>query len=204
MLARAGELNLVLTGIAFPLALGVGAIFAGIRLNRIPILGWAVAGLVDAIRMTPLLLHLFFVFYALPFVGITLSPYVAAITTMAVHYGAYESEIMRAAVRSVPSETIEACEVLGLRGVTRLRRVTLPLAMRFALPPTANTLLELFLGTSVVALVAVPDIVFKGLTSVETNSAGLSDVFLYVAAYFVIIGYPAILLLRRLERRYAI
>lgn len=204
MLVRAGELNLVLTGIAFPLALGVGTVFAGTRLRRIPILGWAVAGLVDAIRMTPLLLHLFFVFYALPFVGITLSPYVAAITTMAVHYGAYESEIMRAAVRSVPSETVEACEVLGLRGVTRLRRVTLPLAMRFALPPTANTLLELFLGTSVVALVAVPDIVFKGLTSVETNSAGLSDVFLYVAAYFVIIGYPAILLLRRLERRYAI
>jgi cystine transport system permease protein len=202
-LLPAGAVNILLTLIAFPGALVVAFLVAAIRISRVPLLGTLAAVYVDVIRMTPLLLHLFFVFYALPFVGLTIDAWPAAALTFAFGAGAYQSEAVRAAYLSVPPQLVEASEVLGMTHLTRLRRVMLPIAIRIAIPPLANTLVEMFRATSFVALLALPDIVFTGLLLINRYHRP-AETLLLVAAFFITIGYPAGLLIRRLERRVAI
>jgi His/Glu/Gln/Arg/opine family amino acid ABC transporter permease subunit len=203
-LAEAARVNLTVAGAAFPLALLVAALIAAVRVSRVPVLSQVLGGYVDAIRMTPLLLHLFFVFFALPLWGIRFGAWTASVITMAFHFGAYQSEVFRAAHTSLPKGTTEAATVLGLRGWTRLRRVTGPLALRVAIPPTANTLVELFRGTAVVSLVAVQDVVFKGTLLIQSNRGSSPTVFLLIAIFFVLVCYPAGIAIRALERRFAI
>jgi polar amino acid transport system permease protein len=203
-LADAATVNLTLTVLAFPLAIVVAALIALLRSLRVPLLGLVLGAYVDAIRMTPLLLHLFFVFFGLPLLGVTLTAKTAAVLTMGLHFGAYQSEVFRAAFSSVPRGIREAADVIGMRGVTLLHRVTGPLALRVAIPPTTNTLIELFRGTAIVSLVAVQDILFKGTLLIQTNRGSSPVVFTLVALFFVAVCYPAGQLVRVLERRFAI
>jgi His/Glu/Gln/Arg/opine family amino acid ABC transporter permease subunit len=198
-----GIVNIVVTVVSFPLALAVAVLVAAVRIARIPVLSQLCAIYVDAVRMTPLVLHLFFFFFALPLVGIVFSANASVIIAMALHIGAYQSEVVRAAFLSIPRGLFEASEVLGITSYTRLRRVTVPLALRVAIPPLANTLLEMFRATSVVALVTIHDIVFKGF-SLSRIIHQPTEVFLVIGAYFAIIGIPATWLIKRLERRVAL
>lgn len=199
----AGGVNLVLTAIGFPLAILVALATASIRIAAVPVISQILTVYVDFVRMTPLILHLFFVFYALPIVGIRLDSWTAAILTMSLHYGAYLSEAFRAAYQSVPRGFTEASEVLGMRTLVRLRRMTVPLSVRVAIPPTANTLIDFFRGTSVVAIVAVPDIVYTALSVIQRNPGSSPLVFALVAAFFVAIVVPATALIKRFERKWA-
>lgn len=203
-LFAAGATNLLLTALAFPIAVLLAAATAAIRIADVPVARRIVKIYVDAVRMTPLLLHLFFAFFALPKLGIVLDATTAAIATIGVHYAAYQSEILRAAYLSVAPGLHEASETLGMTTATRLRRVTFPLAIRVAIPPMANTLVEMFRGTSVVALVAIHDIVFTGVLLVNRNIGSSPIVFSLVAVYFVVFAVPATQAIRRLEKRVAV
>lgn len=198
-----GLVNIIVTVVSFPLALIVAVIVAAIRIARVPVLSQLCAIYVDVVRMTPLVLHLFFFFFALPLIGIMFSANASVVIAMALHIGAYQSEVVRAAFLSVPKGLFEAAEVLGISSLTRLRRVTVPLALRVAIPPLANTLLEMFRATSVVALVTIHDIVYKGF-SLSNIIHQPTEIFLIIGAYFAAIGIPATWLIKRLERRVAL
>lgn len=202
-LLPAGLVNIIVTLVSFPLALAVAVVVAAIRIRRVPVLSQFCAVYVDVVRMTPLVLHLFFFFFALPLIGIVFSANSSVIIAMALHIGAYQSEVVRSAYLSVPKGLFEAAEVLGIDSFTRLRRVTVPLALRVAIPPLANTLLEMFRATSVVALVTIHDIVYKGF-SLSNIIHQPTEIFLVIGAYFAVIGIPATWLIRRLERRVAL
>lgn len=202
-LLPAGSVNILVTLASFPLALIVATAVAAVRIARIPMLGTVVAAYVDVIRMTPLLLHLFFVFYALPFAGLAIDAWPAAIITFALGVGAYQSEAIRSAYLSVPRELVEAADVLGMSRWTRLQRVMMPIAVRVAIPPLANTLLEMFRATSLVALLALPDIVLTATLLINRYHRPAETLFL-VAVFFVALGFPAARLIRVLERRVAI
>jgi len=206
-LLPAAKNTFLLTVVCYPLAVSVAALMAGLRLARIPVVSGLVAGVVDFLRITPLLLQLLFVFYALPLVGIKLDSWPAAIATLAIHIGAYQSEIVRASYLSVPRGLSEAARVLGMSDRLRVWRIVLPLALRVAIPPTATTLLDTFRSTAVVSIVAVPDILYKAQEIVQINLAlgtpgGLltSPVYFVVMLFFIGIGYPGARLIRRLER----
>ncbi|HWM35422.1 MAG TPA: ABC transporter permease subunit [Pseudolysinimonas sp.] len=203
-LFAAGLVNVQLIAIAFPLAILVALVAAGIRITRIPILAPIIIAYVELVRTTPLLLHLFFVFYVLPMFGIALDAWPAAVLTFALHFGAYLSEVFRAAHGTIATGIMEAATVLGLRGGVRLRRITLPVAIRVAFPPTANTLIEAFRSTPVVALVALPDILFNALSYIRANPGTSILPLGIVALFFCITCIPTTMLLRRLERRWRI
>jgi L-cystine transport system permease protein len=201
-LLPAGLVNIVVTLVSFPLALVVAVMVAAVRLLRIPVLAQICAIYVDVVRMTPLVLHLFF-FFALPLIGIVFSADASVVIAMAFHIGAYQSEVVRAAYLSVPNGLHEAAEVLGIDSLMRLRRVSVPVALRVAIPPLANTLLEMFRATSVVALVTIHDIVYSGF-SLSNIIHRPTEIFLVIGVYFAIFGVPATWLIRRLERRMAL
>ncbi len=86
-----GLVNIIVTVVSFPLALVVAIIVAAVRIARIPVLSQLCAIYVDVVRMTPLVLHLFFFFFALPLIGIMFSANASVVIAMALHIGAYRN-----------------------------------------------------------------------------------------------------------------
>ena len=203
-LFTAGRINVTLTVATFPLMLMVGGLIAVLRSIPFRPLNFLLGVYVDAIRATPLLLHLFFVFFGLPMWGIRFDAWTSALVMLTLHFAAYQSVVFRSAVSSVPKSVREASMALGIEGFTCFRRVTVPLAFRIALPPTANMLVDLFRGTAIVSLLAVQDIVFKGTIMLQTYKGDSPTIFLIIALFFVAVGYPMSMVVRLLERKFAI
>ena len=189
---------------AFPFALLVAGLTALPRILNVPVLGTLSRLYVDFIRTTPLLAHIFVVFYAFPlFFDIRLDGVTTAIVVLALHVGAYQSEIIRAAYHAVPKQYSEAARVLGMSDRVRIVRVVAPLATRIALPALANSLLEIFLSTVVLSLVALHDVFFKAQEYFQIYRHGIVEGYVVLVLFFLAIGLPAVRTIRRLERRMA-
>ena len=200
-MAPAALTTLLVAVIAFPLALSFAVVITVPRIVRVPVISYCADFYVDFIRTTPLLLHLFFVFYALPFVGIRLDPLPAGVLTIGLHVAAYQSEILKAAYHAVPVGVIEAAHVLGMSRRVRLVRVVIPLALRIALPGLANSMIEILLDTVVLSVVTVVEIFYsRTLYFYQFYSGRLEGLFI-ITIFFVAVGVPMGRLVRRLERR---
>jgi polar amino acid transport system substrate-binding protein len=155
---------------------------------------------VELIRGTPLLIQLFFIFYALPTVGIKLSPLVAAVLGLGLNYAAYESENYRAGILSVPKGQMEAARALGMTHWQALHYVILPQAFRLVLPPVTNDFISLLKDSSLVSVITMVE-----LTKVYTQiSAATFDYFgtgLIVAALYLLLGLPFVRFARWIERK---
>jgi L-cystine transport system permease protein len=122
---------------------------------------WAVAiarFYVWLIRGSPLLVQLFVIFYGLPNVGIVLDPLTAAIIGFTLNVGAYNSEVIRGVIESIPAGQWEAAYSIGMTRSQALRRTIMPQAARVALPALANSFIALVKDTSLAAVLTVPEI----------------------------------------------
>src|SRR6266508_1831000 len=106
---------------------------------------------VSLIRGTPLLLQIFFFFLALPQLGIILPGFWAGVIALSLNYGAYMSEIFRAGLSSVGKGQREAAIALGMTPAQTMRRVVLPQALRFAIPPTGNEFIAMTKDSALVS-----------------------------------------------------
>lgn len=109
-------------------------------------------------RGTPLMLQLFFVYYGLPSLGITLSPLSAATITFTVNYAAYFSEIFRGSIMGIDDGQYEAAKVLGMSYPQTMYRIIIPQALRTAMPSIGNELLGLIKNTSLISTIGVAEI----------------------------------------------
>lgn len=116
---------------------------------------------VSVIRGTPLLLQLFIIFYGLPSLGATIDPFPSAVIAFSLNVGGYASEIVRAAIISVPRGQWEAALTVGMNYPTSLRRIILPQAARVAVPPLSNTLISLVKDTSLASTILVTETLRK-------------------------------------------
>jgi polar amino acid transport system permease protein len=203
LLIPGAVVTLLLTLVVMPLSLLPAFAAALIRVRRIPVLAQIATAYVELFRSTPLLLQLFFAFYALPFVGVTFAAVPTAVVVLTLHFGAYESEIVRSAMLAVPPSLTEAAKALGMSGPLTWRRVTIPLAMRIMFPPMGNSLLELLKATALVSLIGVHDIVYVG-TSTGAQTFQTTLAFGLITLFYFGVGYPMTRVLRRLERRVAV
>lgn len=110
------------------------------------------------IRGTPLLVQLFVIFYGLPSVGFVLDPLTAAIIGFSLNVGAYNAEVIRAAIESITKGQWDAAYSLSMTRAQALRRTILPQAARVAVPPLANSFISLVKDTSLAAIITVPEI----------------------------------------------
>ena len=109
-------------------------------------------------RGSPLLVQLFVIFYGLPNVGIVLDPLTAAIIGFSLNVGAYNSEVIRGVIESIPKGQWEAAYSIGMTREQALRRAILPQAARVALPPLSNSFIALVKDTSLAAVLTVPEV----------------------------------------------
>lgn len=136
-------LPLLKAGVVFTIPLALVSFILGLilaiatalaRLSSIKVLRLVARFYVWIIRGTPLLVQLFIIFYGLPYVGIILDPFIAAVIGFTLSVGAYGSEIVRASIQSIPKGQWEASYSVGMTRWQALRRVILPQAARVSIP----------------------------------------------------------------------
>jgi polar amino acid transport system permease protein len=131
------------------------------RISRITVINRIATIYVEVIRGIPLLVQLFYIYYALGKI-VQVPRITAAVVAMTVCYGAYMGEIFRAGIQAVPRGQMEAALALGLTRAQALRRIILPQTIRIVLPPIGNEFIALLKDSSLVSILAVSDLLRRG------------------------------------------
>jgi cystine transport system permease protein len=171
---------------SFAIGLVIALVIALMRLSRSRVLSGAGRAYVSVIRGTPLLVQLFVIFYGLPSVGLTISPWPSAIIAFSLNVGGYAAEVIRAAILSVPKGQWEAAHMIGMSHRLALRRIILPQAARVSVPPLANTFISLVKDTSLASLVLVTEL-FRRAQEIATFENEVLVVYLEAAAVYWVI-----------------
>lgn len=158
---------------------------------------------IEIFRGTSLLVQLYWIFFVLPLFGLSLPKFEAGFLSVGLNVGAYGAEIVRGAIASVPRGQWEAGYALSMSPAKRMRRIILPQALVLMLPPWGNLMIELLKGTALVALIAVPDLMFvakqiNGATFRSAEAFGAALLIYYLLARLLVT--PA---MRGLERAMA-
>ncbi|QCP00729.1 amino acid ABC transporter permease [Arthrobacter sp. 24S4-2] len=171
---------------SFGLGLLLALLVALMRLSRNPVFAAIARMYISVIRGTPLLVQLFVIFYGLPSVGITISPWPSAIIAFSLNVGGYAAEVIRAAILSVPKGQWEAGHTIGMSRRQSLVRIILPQAARVSVPPLSNTFISLVKDTSLASLILVTEL-FRQAQQVAAFSQEFMLLYLEAAVIYWII-----------------
>jgi putative glutamine transport system permease protein len=189
--ALALVLSLVLGG-----ALGVMRVAPVVSLRRMS------GGYVEFFRNIPPLIHLFFIFFALPRAGVVLSPFVSGVVGLTVYHAAFVAEILRAGINAVGRQQLEGARALGLSYGRAMRYVVLPQAGALVLPPLGNLFVSLIKTSSLVAAISTPDLMFQAEVLNEQTYRTF-EVFTFAGLAYLALTYTLGTVLHRLESRLA-
>jgi len=171
---------------SFGLGLLLALLVALMRLSRNPVFAGAARMYISVIRGTPLLVQLFVIFYGLPSIGLTISPWPSAIIAFSLNVGGYAAEVIRAAILSVPKGQWEAGHTIGMSHRQSLVRIILPQAARVSVPPLSNTFISLVKDTSLASLILVTEL-FRQAQQVAAFSQEFMVLYLEAAVIYWII-----------------
>ena len=202
--ALLGTIPLALASFALGLALAL--VVALMRLSRVRAVSAVAAAYVSVIRGTPLLVQLFVIFFGLPSIGLTISPWPSAIIAFSANIGGYAAEVIRAAIQSVPKGQWEAAHMIGMPHGLALRRIILPQAARVSVPPLSNTFIGLVKDTSLASVILVAEL-FRQAQEIAAFSQEYMVVYVEAAVvYWVVCLFLSAgqsLLEKRLDRHVA-
>ncbi|CAL77269.1 putative amino acid transport protein (ABC superfamily, membrane) [Bradyrhizobium sp. ORS 278] len=178
----------------------IGLLVGIIRLRRPVVIDWLLIAYIELFRCTPLLVQIIWFYYAFPVViGINIPAHVAAVTVLSLYGGAFYAEIIRGSIESVPRGQWDAARALGLRPWRMMRLVILPQALKPMLAPYVNQSVTQLKNTSLVSVIAVPDLVYNA-TLINADTYRPLEVYTIIAIIYFAILFPATLLGRRFER----
>jgi polar amino acid transport system permease protein len=198
ILASASIVTVQATVIGFLLAATLGLAFAIGRMYGPKWLSVPLAGLVEFVRSTPLLIQIFFIYFVFPEFGLTLDAMTAGVLAIGLHYATYCSEVYRAGLANVPRGQWEACIALNLTSFHTFRDVIIPQAIPPVVPALGNYLVALFKETPLLSAIAV-------LELMQTAKMIGSDTFRYtepitlVGVIFLVFSLLAAMLIRLVE-----
>ena len=156
---------------------------------------------IEFFRGTSALVQLLWLFFALPFLGITLSPMTAGIVGLGLCVGAYGAEIVRSSVLATPRGQTEAAVALNLTSFQTFRYVVLPQAIRMMIPPFGNLFIELLKITSLVSLITLQDLTFQA-SSINAVTLKTIQIFSTVLILYFLLSLAITGAMRLLERRF--
>jgi polar amino acid transport system permease protein len=155
---------------------------------------------IEFFRGTSIFVQLFWVYFVLPFAGITLTPLQAGVLALGLNVGAYGAEVVRGAVKAIGREQREACIALNLTRFQAMRHIVLPQALPLMLPTFGNNAIELLKGTAVVSLISLSDMTFQAQVVRAQTGSTLIPFATILLLYFVM-AWLISLGMRWLERR---
>lgn len=200
---------LLLSGLKITLLLGIISVVAGlafglmIALTRLYAVRPArvVAKIyIDLFRSIPLLVLLIVIYYALPFLGIRLSPFLSAACALTLVSAAYTAEIYRAGIEAIPKGQFEASQALGLSHRHMMSDVILPQAIKIVIPPLTNNCINVIKDTALASVVAMPDLL-KQATQAQALEANPTPLIVAAIMYIALL-WPLVLLVGRLEKKF--
>jgi polar amino acid transport system permease protein len=164
---------------------------------------WIVTFYIEIFRGTPVLVQLFLIYYGLPQFGLTFSPFVSAYLALGLNSGAYQSEYFRGAIQAIGRGQMMAARSIGMSRMKAIRKVIIPQAFRFALPAWSNEAVSMVKITSIVYLIAVPEMLYVAKELMAKYFNPFQTYITVGVVYLVVIGLLTILL-GIIERRIAI
>ncbi|MFG2496769.1 ectoine/hydroxyectoine ABC transporter permease subunit EhuD [Streptomyces sp. NPDC048441] len=181
------------------IAFSLGMVWAIAQRSEKKWLRWPVTVFTEFIRNTPLLVQLFFLFYVVPEWGPSMSPLTTGIVGLGLHYSTYTSEVYRAGIEGVPEGQWEAATALSLSKQRTWTSVILPQAVRRVIPALGNYVIVMLKESPQLAAIGALDMLgeAQGFSQATFTYEAIS----IVGIAFIVIAYPASLLLRVLERR---
>lgn len=188
--------------IAIILGFIIGLIVALLRLAPFKVLNWIAKIFVDAIRGTPFIVQLFFIYFGLNSLEyFSMSNTTAGIVTVAINAGAYYSEIIRAGIQSIDRGQTEAARSLGLKSSQNMRYVVLPQAFRRMLPTITNQAIISLKDTSLLSVIGVADLTQRGKVQASATYDAFSIYLALGVIYFIVI-YLLSMLSSYIERKF--
>jgi polar amino acid transport system substrate-binding protein len=205
--------TVLISVLSMGLAVLLGLPVALARLYGPAPLRWLALAYVEFFRGVPVLLLLVAIYYVLPRAAAQSTwfwfpkpnEYVAAVLAFGLNYAAYEAEIYRAGIGSIPLGQWEAAASLGMGSLLTFRRIVLPQALRVILPPMTNDFVALFKDTSVASIIAVYELNkrYQVLVNDPANYPSVIEIAALTAALYLIMSVPLGYLSRYLEQRWA-
>jgi His/Glu/Gln/Arg/opine family amino acid ABC transporter permease subunit len=199
-LLRGAEFTLLLSAGSVVLSMAIGVIVALMHVFGALPVRILVEIYVFLIRGIPLLILLFMMYYMLPYIGIDLQPITGGILVIGIYYGAFMSQVFRAAILSLPKSQWDAARGLGMRRALMLELVIFPQAFRIAAPPFVNTCMQLIKSTSLVSIIGLWELTMAGRETVERTLAPF-QIFAGVALIYFCICFSLASYGRYLEKR---
>ncbi|MFG2892694.1 ectoine/hydroxyectoine ABC transporter permease subunit EhuD [Streptomyces sp. NPDC048248] len=182
------------------IAFALGLVWALAQRSPLKVVRWPVTAITEFVRNTPLLVQLFFLYYVMPEWGITLTAMVTGVIALGLHYSTYTAEVYRAGIDGVPAGQWEAATALSLPRSRTWIAVILPQAIRRVVPALGNYVIAMLKDSPMLFAIGVLEMLGEAR---QFSSATFQTVEPYtvVGIAFILIAYPASLLLRALERR---
>lgn len=189
-----GYINLILQGAVVTLQITVlgcalaliAAFVAGLgRISKHWPIRWLATAYIEFFRGTSVFVQLFWAYFVLPLLGLSLTPLQAGVLALGLNVGAYGAEVVRGAIRAIPREQYEACKALNLTRLQELRHIILPQAFVLMLPTFGNNAIELLKATAIVSLISLSDMTFQAqVVRGQTGSTAI-PFFTILVLYFL-------------------
>ena len=178
----------------------LGLLLALLRRSELPVVSQLTYGFIVFVRSTPLLVQIYFVFNVLPQFGVTLGALTSGVIALGVHYACYTAEVYRAGIDAVPRGQWEAATALNLPRSRVWSAVILPQAIPRVLPALGNYTISMYKEVPLLLSIGVLDIVGRAEEAATTSFRSVEP-YTIAGLFFLLLSYPAGVLVRRLERR---
>ena len=188
--------------IALLIGLLLGIVICLAKISTIKVLNVLATIYVEVIRNTPILVQIMIIYFALPEVGISFTPFMSAIIALSINSGAYVSEIFRSGILAIDKGQMEAGRSLGLSYFQTMKFIILPQALKNSLPALGNEFISLVKESSIVYFVGVADIMFAANTVKNATYETFGPYLIAAAIYFIITSVLSFLV-KRLEIKLA-
>ena len=181
----------------------LGFILGIIRYFEIPVISKVVGWVVDIIRNLPLLLIIFFTYFALPEMGVSLDVFWSTVAAMTIFEASMISEILRGGLKAVPSGQTEAGLASGLTRIDVMRYVLLPQAIRDTLPSVVSQLIALIKDTSLATIITLPELTHNAQIIYGQDTTYVIPMFIALAFFYFIICFALSLFSKYLAKTFA-
>ncbi|HEY1729734.1 MAG TPA: amino acid ABC transporter permease [Candidatus Baltobacteraceae bacterium] len=194
-------LEVSLIGIIGALVIGIAG--GAVRTFELPVVSGIVRVYVEFIRNTPFLVQLFFLYFALPELGLRLSGFTVAWVTLMIHGGSYNVENFRAGFTSTAAGFREGARALGLSPWQAFRYVTFPIGIRTAMPSVTNTCISVLKGSSLMVAIGFPELTDRAV-SIVGQTFRVYEMFFTIAIIYLVVVWALSIVMHWAERRMAI
>ncbi|MFY9140056.1 MAG: ectoine/hydroxyectoine ABC transporter permease subunit EhuD [Thermacetogeniaceae bacterium] len=194
------KITLIATFLAFGFAVVVGLLLAIASRSSVKILSLPVKAFIEFVRSTPLLAQLFFIFYVFPKFGLVLTPLVAGVLGLGLHYSTYLSEVYRSGIDSIPRGQWEAAKALNFSKARTWISIIIPQAVPPIIPVMGNYLIGMFKDTPLLSAITLVE-VLQTAKIIGAQSFRYLEPITMVGVIFLILSYVSSLGVRWLELR---